>query len=126
MERVNRVRIWRAGAVEAIDVPATERVTFFDPVDGVEWTSRTFGTETLAGKVVEKGIGARMMKHANELLSAAYDVELEPVPGSTTQMRPKYTDGRAHLVGGGTIDPLVTNNAAAAAKLRDYVAFLNQ
>ncbi|MGZ3418499.1 MAG: hypothetical protein ACXVEE_11575 [Polyangiales bacterium] len=126
MELVNRTRIWRAGAVEAIDVPAAERVTFFDPVDGVEWTSRTFGTETLAGKVVEKGIGARMLQHANELLAAAYDVELEPVVGSTTQMQPKYTAGRPQKPGGGAIDPATPKNATAAAKLRDYIAFLNQ
>ena len=126
MELLNRTRIWRAGAIEAISVPDGEKVTFFDPVDGVEWTSRTFGTETLAGKFVEKGIGARMLQRANELLAAAYDVEVEPVAVGSTQMKAKYTAGRPQKPGGGAIDLASPKDATAAVKLRDYVAFLNQ
>lgn len=125
MELVQRTRIWQTGSQEAISVPANERVVFFDPNDGVEWNARTYGTETLAGKLVEKGIGARMMQRANELLGAAYDVDMEAVPGGAPgQMRPRYVNGKP-VFGGVPVTAANVKNAAAAAKLREYVGFMN-
>lgn len=127
MELVNKTRVWVAGSSEAIKVPDAEKVIFFDPIDGVEWNAKSFGTEKLTGKVVDTGIGARMLEHANELLVAAYNVETTVVDATTGQKRAKYgPDGRAMRVGGGNITSADIKDAAAEKKLRDYVAFLNQ
>ncbi|MFO0666556.1 MAG: hypothetical protein U0174_21555 [Polyangiaceae bacterium] len=126
MSLIQRTRLWVTGGQEQVIVPETEKVTFFDPVDGMEWNSRTFGTETLFGKVVDKGIGARMIQHANELLVAAYDVDTVPVVGSTLgQVVPKYINGRP-VKGVTPITAANVKDQVAAAKLRSYVAFLNQ
>lgn len=126
MELIQRTRLWVTGGQEQVSVPENEKVTFFDPVDGMEWNSRTFGTEQLFGKVVDKGIGARMIQHANELLVAAYDVDTEAVVGSTLgQVKPKYVGGRP-VKGVTPITSANVKNAVAAEKLRSYVAFLNQ
>lgn len=126
MELVQRTRLWVTGGQEQVSVPDSEKVTFFDPVDGMEWNSRTFGTESLFGKVVDKGIGARMIQHANELLVAAYNVDTEAVVGSTLgQVKPKYVAGRP-VKGGVAITAADVKDAVAAQKLRTYVAFLNQ
>ncbi|MEI7893106.1 MAG: hypothetical protein WCI05_08445, partial [Myxococcales bacterium] len=123
MELVNKTRIWIEGGPEAIDVPQQEKVLFFDPYEGVAWTARTFGHETLAGKRVDTGIGARLLEHANELLGAAYDVELEDYPEAPLgQRRVLYgTDGRPRPTGGA----YAVKDSAALARLRLYVGFLH-
>lgn len=126
MELIQRTRIWVTGGQEQIRIPDTEKVTFFDPIEGNEWNSRTFGTETIATKLVDKGIGARMIQHANELLLAAYNVDSEAVPGGAAgQLRPKYLNGRP-VKAGVPITSADVKDAVAVEKLRTYVAFLNQ
>jgi len=126
MELVNKTRIWVPGSSEAIKVPDTEKVVFFDPVDGVELNAKSFGTEKLAGKIVDTGIGARMLEHANELLVSAYNVETEVVDATSGQKKAKYVGGRPQRVGGGPLTAADIKDAAADKKLRDYMAFLNQ
>lgn len=127
MDLVNRTRVWVQGSPESIKVPDGEKVFFFDPVDGLEWGAKSFGTETLKGKVVDNGIGARMLEHANELLMAAYNVETVVVNATTGQKTVKYgPDHRPQRVGGGVLTAADVKDAAAEKKLRDYVAFLNQ
>ncbi len=126
MDLINRTRIWVPGSAEAVGVPEGEKVVFFDPVEGVEWNAKSFGTEVLAGKVVDKGIGARMMEHANELLTAAFDVETEVVAG--TQVKVKYGADHRPLKKGTTtaITMADLKDPVAGEKLRQYVGFLNQ
>jgi hypothetical protein len=127
MDLVNRTRVWVDGSAESIKIPDAERVTFFDPVDGLEWTAKSFGTETLKGKVVDTGIGARMLEHANELLLAAYNVDTVVVNATTGQKVAKYgPDRRPQRVGGGTLTAADVKDTVSEKKLRDYVAFLNQ
>jgi len=45
------------------------RIEFHDP-DGKVYVAQTFGTETLYGKTVQRGIAARVLEYANELLQA--------------------------------------------------------
>lgn len=128
MELVNRTRVWLDGGPEAIKVPDAEKISFFDPVDGMQWNAKSFGKEVLAGKMVDIGIGARMMEHANELLMAAFNVETEAVPGAPNpaQKRVKYgPDRRPMKVGGGTLTAADVKDTTAAVKLRQYVGFLN-
>ena len=40
--------------------------------------AKTFGRETLMGQNVEKGVAARVLEYANELLFAAYDCNQVP------------------------------------------------
>jgi hypothetical protein len=49
------------------------RIEFHDP-SGRVYIARTFGTETLLGKTVQKGVAARMLEYANELLARSMDV----------------------------------------------------
>ena len=46
------------------------RIEFHDP-DGNVYVAKTFGTEVLFGKTVQKGIAARVLEYANELLQKA-------------------------------------------------------
>lgn len=48
-------------------------IEFHDP-DGTVWVANTFGTEEIFGKTVQKGVAARMLEYANELLLRAYEV----------------------------------------------------
>jgi hypothetical protein len=50
------------------------RIEFHDP-NGHILVAQTFGTETLFGKTVQKGIGARVLEYANSLLVQGVDVE---------------------------------------------------
>ncbi len=119
MELIQRTRIWQPGLTEAVDVPEAQRVVFFDPVDQVEWNAKSFGSETISGKVVEVGIGARMLQHANELLLAGYNVNSTVLSAASGQQSVTYVDGRP-------VGTLTVKNAAAAAELTKYVAFLNE
>ncbi|MBI2394859.1 MAG: hypothetical protein HYV09_35145 [Deltaproteobacteria bacterium] len=127
MDLINRTRVWIDGSPEAIKVPDAEKITFFDPVDGLEWTAKSFGKETLLGKVVDTGIGARMLEHANELMMAAYDVDTVVVNATTGQKTVKYNPARRPVKStGGVITAADVKDPVAEKKLRDYVAFLNQ
>ena len=77
MTLVNKMRIWIDGQVGAVDVPEAQQVRFTDPASGYTYIGRKYGAETIDGKVVDKGIAARMIQHANDLLVASYEVELD-------------------------------------------------
>ncbi len=129
MELVNRTRIWVEGGPEAIHVPDAEKLSFYDPVEGVQWSARSFGHESIDGKFVDTGIGARMIEHANELLVAAYGVDTETYPGGGTQKRAKYNLSWRPTVTDASGTHVVTTtdvkDAAALDALRKYVAFMN-
>jgi hypothetical protein len=129
MELVNRTRIWVEGGAEAIKVPDTEKMSFFDPVEGVQWSARSFGTESIDGKFVDTGIGARIIEHANELLVAAYGVDTVIYPGSTTQKRAKYNLSWRPTITDASGTRVVTaadvKDPVAAAALSKYIAFMN-
>jgi hypothetical protein len=127
MELIQRTRVWVSGGVEAITIPEKERVVFYDPVEGLEWNAKTFGIEKVAGKSVDVGIGARMLQHANELMTAAYNVETQVVDVTTGQLTVKYgPDNRPMKKGGGTLTAADVKDPRAVEKLRQYVGFLGQ
>ncbi len=121
MEMVNRTRIWVEGGPEAVKVADADKLVFFDPKEGIQWGASKFGTESIDGKTVEIGIGARMLQHANELLAVAYNVKVDPATG-----RVLYAGGRP-VIDPASADPtkLTVKDATAAAKLTDFVGFLN-
>ncbi len=129
MELINRTRIWIEGGPEAISIPDSEKLAFYDPVEGTQWSGRSFGAEQLNGKWVDIGIGARMIEHANELLVAAYGVDTENYPGSATQLRAKYgPDWRPTVTdtsGTHVVTAADVKDPVAAQALRDFVGFMN-
>lgn len=49
------------------------RIEFHHP-GGKVFVARTYGTEVIFGKTVQKGIGARILEYANQLVEQAYEV----------------------------------------------------
>ncbi len=78
------------------------RIEFHSP-DGSIYIARTYGKETLYGKVVQKGIAARMLQYANEILAKGVKTVpvqnaaktetwnvpvIDPATGTYTYLRP--------------------------------------
>jgi len=76
MGLMNKMRLWIDGQVGEVKLPDDQQLHFYDPVSGYTYVARLYGTETIDGKTVEKGIGSRMLQKANSLASAAYDVQM--------------------------------------------------
>ena len=66
---LDNLRLWELGADS--DPQFANRIEFHDPT-GKIYIAKTFGTEVIFGKPVQKGIGARMLEWANFLLKNAY------------------------------------------------------
>jgi hypothetical protein len=66
---LDNLRLWELGADN--DPGFANRIEFHDPT-GKVYIAKTFGTEVIFGKTVQKGIAARMVEWANILLNKAY------------------------------------------------------
>jgi hypothetical protein len=79
MTLMNKMRVWIEGVDGSIGSTGfpnpAEQQRFFNPDSGFTYIARRFGTETISGKTVEKGIGARMLQYANWLLASTYYVK---------------------------------------------------
>ena len=67
---IDQFRIWELG--KDADPGFEQRIEFHNPA-GKVYVARTFGRETLFGRTVQKGISARVLEYANELLHRAYE-----------------------------------------------------
>ena len=65
---LDQMRVYEMG-VNA-DPGFENRIEFHNP-DGHIYVAQTYGTEVLYGKTVQRGIAARVLEYANELLQAA-------------------------------------------------------
>ncbi len=72
MQLMDKMRIWIDGQVGGITIPDAAQTRFTDPLTGYTYVARKYGSDTIDGRVVEKGIASRMIGHANALLSATY------------------------------------------------------
>ncbi|MHB8874034.1 MAG: hypothetical protein ACYC8T_10145 [Myxococcaceae bacterium] len=72
---LNSMSIWEIGA--DTDPGFINRIEFHDPA-GKTYVANTFGRETIFGKSVEKGVGARILEYANDLLVRAYETDPGP------------------------------------------------
>jgi hypothetical protein len=111
------------------------RIEFHDPLGHV-LVAQTFGTETLFGKTVQKGIAARVLEYANQLL--VQGVQTEPVlrNGRIVGYKPKLdTNGNVVWLQGG--QPLdgdgnaikSCDNSRECLKMKNYASvprFLQQ
>jgi hypothetical protein len=75
MTLMNKMRVWLDGQIGQVTVPEAEQVRFTDPASGYTYVARKYGTESIDGKAVDRGIASRMVLHANAYVEAAYEVE---------------------------------------------------
>jgi len=99
--------------------PGFDNIIVFHDPDGKVYAAQTFGTETLFGKTVQKGIAARMIEYANELLAKA--VVTEPVTrnGRTVGLKPALDGGRVQYRGASSC-----STSRWCQKMKDYTALL--
>jgi hypothetical protein len=120
MDFIDQVAINALGDAQKLAIPNSQLVVFRDPGTGYEYAAKNYGTETVnadLGRPVAKGIGARMLQHANELAQLAYQVaSADPVTGELTFV----TDAQGNPV------PATTQTAQdASTMLRGFVANLD-
>jgi len=72
---LDSLRLWEMG-LDA-DPVVTNRIEFHYPA-GKTYVARRFGQESIYGKTIEKGIAARILQRANELMLAAYETKPGP------------------------------------------------
>jgi hypothetical protein len=97
-EWFDMMRLWRLGS--DADPAFTNRIEFHDP-SGQVWVAKTYGKETIFGKEVQRGIAARVLEFANEMLVLAY--ETTPGPDLDGDAAPDWyipviTDGKAEVM----------------------------
>lgn len=90
---INQLRVWELGIDNDPEIPGNARIEFHDP-EGRTYVARTFGKETIFGKEVEKGVAARVLEYANELLDKAYVTTPVDIngDGEPDWYEPVYTD----------------------------------
>ncbi len=83
MDLIDQMRIFSPGDAASLSLPADQQVRYRDPLTGIEYVARDYGTEWVnpsLGFPVAKTIGARMLQHANYLAGQAYQVSGSPDP----------------------------------------------
>ncbi|HET9930414.1 MAG TPA: hypothetical protein VFQ35_07000, partial [Polyangiaceae bacterium] len=94
-------------------------VGFRDPLSGEVYVARSYGKETIEGRIVDRGIGAHVLEWANTLAAAAYKVESTAPSGEHTYAKYTANDtcppGLPQCVG----QP-IRQDARYAAKLAGY------
>lgn len=75
---IDMMGIWEIGADS--DPEFANRIETHLP-DGRVYIAKTYGTETLFGKQVQRGVGARVLEWANELVNKAFVTTPDPVGG---------------------------------------------
>jgi hypothetical protein len=81
MTLIHKMRIWvdgMEGNMSDAGFPKPEdQLRYYDPLSGQTYIARRFGTEQIDGRMVEKGIGSRMLQHANDLMAHSFVVQLD-------------------------------------------------
>jgi hypothetical protein len=97
------------------------RIEFHDP-DGQVYVAKTFGTEVLNGKTVQKGIAARVLEYANELLVTS--VVTDPIikNGVTIGFKPKLDVNGKVQYRNGTTAVDTCENSKFCSKMKNYAA----
>ncbi|MDP6943699.1 MAG: hypothetical protein QF464_06075 [Myxococcota bacterium] len=72
---IDSLRVWELGVDN--DPGFANRIEFHNPT-GKIYVAKTSGTETIFGRTVQKGIAARVLEYANELLAQAYETTAGP------------------------------------------------
>jgi hypothetical protein len=77
---LDMMRVWELGVDS--DPGFQNRIEFHNPT-GKIYIAKTFGTEVIFGKTVQRGIAARVLEYANELMNQAYDTTTVTINGAT-------------------------------------------
>jgi hypothetical protein len=83
MDVIDQMRIFSPGDAATVSLPANRQVRYRDPLTGIEYVAKNYGTELInpdVGYQVAKTIGARMLQYANTLGQQAYSVSGPPDP----------------------------------------------
>lgn len=118
---LNQIHLWTPG-----DDPGFEnRIEFHGP-SGEVYIAQTLGTEVLYGKTVQRGIGARVLEWANELLEKAYDVTPVTQNGVTWYVPNLAPNGQPVVkLASGTPSPTATcAQNPSCVKLQDYSSMM--
>ncbi len=92
---INLLGIWEIGADS--DPGFQNRIELHMP-DGRIYVARTYGTEVLFGKTVQRGVGARILEYANELADFAYEcTPATSADGSATWCIPTVVAGKPRI-----------------------------
>jgi hypothetical protein len=103
---LDQMNIWELGADS--DPGFQNRIELHLP-EGKTYIAKTFGRETILGKSVQKGVSARMLEYANELVAAAYVTDAGPDrdgDGNPDWTTPRLTGGRAIVKFDPTMDSI--------------------
>jgi hypothetical protein len=75
MDVIDQMRIWTPNGIEGTYVADVDQLRFRDPVSGIVYAAKKYGTETVNSKLpaAEKAMGARMIQYANSLAAKAYN-----------------------------------------------------
>lgn len=101
-------------------IPADRVMAFRDPITGYRYEAVRYGTETIGGRAVEKGIASRMLQRANELLGDAYENVSEADP-DTGEREVTLVDGELMVKKDSEGQP----RTEAVQKLRRYIGLLD-
>ncbi|MDF3066310.1 MAG: hypothetical protein K0R38_1911 [Polyangiaceae bacterium] len=90
---IDLMRIFRLGTDAPPLFPPEQQATWVDPLSGQSYVAHRYGTETIDGQAVDRGIGARMLDWMNVLTLEAYETaETDPETGALNYVR--GTDGQ--------------------------------
>jgi hypothetical protein len=122
---VDMMRLWIVGGDSKPEFSPAETIAWRDPSSGQLYIAHRYGTETIDGKIVQKGISARILEWANTLTKAAYEIESEdPVTGELLVKR--YVDDSACPAGSATCkDQPVQRSAAFAIRVKNYKSIVD-
>ena len=111
---VDQLRVWTPNGIEGTWIAPADQVRYRDPVTGIIYAAKKYGTEQTNSKVgaVQKAAGARMLQYANDLADQAY-VSNGTVAGG---------DGFTYT----SYDITNVKDITAAAKLKGYSANLDK
>ncbi|MDP1829643.1 MAG: hypothetical protein Q8L48_40635 [Archangium sp.] len=113
---LDQMNIWELGA--DTDPGFRNRLELHLP-EGKTYIAKTFGREVIFGKTVQKGVGARMLEYANELVEQAYvtdpgpDLDGDTVPDWTT---PRVAGGKAIIKFDPSIDSILPSGAVSSGR----------
>ena len=122
----NKLRIWVDGLAGELNIPEDQQIRFYNPESGITYIARRFGDDEIDGKVVDQGIGSRMLAHANALLAGsrgragAYAAVLDE---SNEPVVDEFGVPELELDANG--QPVLNENVATIAEYRKYVGLLD-
>lgn len=92
---INMMGIWEIGA--DTDPGFENRIELHIP-DGPIYVARTYGTEVIHGRTVQRGIGARVLEYANNMLKDAYETTEFTSATGTTWYLPVIENGKSKVL----------------------------